>query len=100
MDIFSALEEQNLFLIQNSQETERTLEELQHEFKETKAIMDGRTSELNQQIGDLKQQIASEEQKVKSLLAKRLAPANSVSQQASGSSTDQLEKEKLLNDLN
>lgn len=36
MDIFSALEEQNLFLIQNSQETEHTLEELRHAFAETK----------------------------------------------------------------
>ena len=36
MDIFSALEEQNLFLIQNSQETEHTLEELRHAFADTK----------------------------------------------------------------
>jgi hypothetical protein len=36
MDIFSALEEQNLFLIQNSQETEHTLEELRHSFADTK----------------------------------------------------------------
>merc|ERR1712070_926845 len=43
MNIFSALEEQNLFLIQNSQETERTLEELQHIYAETKITMDSHT---------------------------------------------------------
>ena len=43
MAIFSALEEQNLFLIQNSQETEHTLEELQHAYADTKITMESHT---------------------------------------------------------
>lgn len=35
LQIFSELEEQNLSLIQNSQETEELLEDLRHTFKET-----------------------------------------------------------------
>lgn len=104
MDIFTALEEQNLFLIQNSQETERTLEELQHEFKETKHKMDARTVELNQQIDELKHQILTEEFKVKTLLARRLASSGSGGDsnhnQVNSASQNQHEKEKLLNDLN
>ena len=38
--IFTALEEQNLFLIQNSQETEQALEELKQTFRITKSEMD------------------------------------------------------------
>ena len=34
LDIFTTLEEQNLFLIQNSQETEQALEELKQTFGE------------------------------------------------------------------
>ena len=40
LDIFTALEEQNLFLIQNSQETEQALEELKQTFHETKVRTD------------------------------------------------------------
>jgi len=39
LDIFSELEEQNLSLIQNSQETEETLEEMKQTVKSTKAKM-------------------------------------------------------------
>jgi DNA anti-recombination protein RmuC len=71
MDIFSALEEQNLFLIQNSQETERTLEELQHAFKETKSSMESRTGQLSDQISELQAQITAEEQRSAALKLKR-----------------------------
>ena len=71
MDIFAALEEQNLFLIQNSQETEHTLEELRSQFKETKITMDGQTGQLQYQILDLETQISNEEGKVKALKMKR-----------------------------
>ena len=37
LDLFAALEEQNLFLIQSSQETEEQLEELRIKYRETKA---------------------------------------------------------------
>lgn len=118
MDIFAALEEQNLFLIQNSQETERTLEELQHAFVETKVSMDAQTGLLQQQIDELQGQITHEEVKVKSLLSKRmsdtdkppekgpsLGPGAKEKDAKSAAATNtsmqsQFEKEKLLADLN
>lgn len=120
MDIFSALEEQNLFLIQNSQETEHTLEELQHAFAETKLTMDSHTSVLQSQIDDLQMHISAEETRVKSLLNKRIAAAevNQAKTKSSKSATmsataakdanntaqlgvqNQVEKERLLADLN
>ncbi len=123
MDIFSALEEQNLFLIQNSQETEHTLEELQHAFTETKFSMDAQTSILQQQIDELQQQINFEESRVKTLLNKRMnanednnnatatkdkdshghhhgKDKNKDAQNNAANLQSQYEKEKLLSDLN
>ena len=117
MDIFAALEEQNLFLIQNSQETEHTLEELQHDFRDTKLTMETRTGVLQQQIDELQQQISSEEQRAKVLHAKRLAavevggPNSGVVSAVKTSSIhgstasqnqpqSQQEKERLLAELN
>lgn len=122
MDIFSALEEQNLFLIQNSQETEHTLEELQHAFAETKLTMDAHTSVLQSQIDELQLHISTEEMRVKSLLSKRIAAAevNNTKSKSSKAATlaassasakdanntaalgvqNQVEKERLLADLN
>ena len=53
LDIFSALEERNLFLIQNSQETEEALEELRQKLEETKSKMTNETSSLAAQISTL-----------------------------------------------
>ncbi len=53
LDIFSALEERNLFLIQNSQETEEALEELRQKLEETKSKMTSETSSLALQITTL-----------------------------------------------
>ena len=39
LETFAALEERNLFLIQNSQETEEALEELKQKFESTKRHM-------------------------------------------------------------
>lgn len=120
MDIFSALEEQNLFLIQNSQETEHTLEELQHSFADTKVTMDSHTSVLQQQIDDLQLHISNEDQRVRSLLSKRMAatevpnkkpkPAATITtlkdstagaaSNAQNGVQNQAEKERLLADLN
>jgi hypothetical protein len=117
MDIFSALEEQNLFLIQNSQETEHTLEELQHSFTDTKLTMDSHTGVLQQQIDDLQLHITNEDTRVKSLLAKRMAGTDAIEKKTknvsltttkdaallSSSKTgvqSQVEKERLLADLN
>jgi len=111
MDIFSALEEQNLFLIQNSQETEHTLEELRHAFAETKVTMDSHTSVLQQQIDELEQQLTAEDQRLKALRSKRaaasetaVAPKPTVGAKgaaaAGGGQQTQVEKERLLADLN
>ncbi|GMI01633.1 hypothetical protein TrLO_g11103 [Triparma laevis f. longispina] len=72
LDVFIALEEQNLFLIQNSQETEQALEDLKTSYRETRKKMDQKTSSLEENIFDLKNQISGEENK-KSQLARRIA---------------------------
>jgi hypothetical protein len=53
LDIFSALEERNLFLIQNSQETEEALEELRQKLEDTKSKMTSETGSLASQIQTL-----------------------------------------------
>ena len=103
MDIFAALEEQNLFLIQNSQDTQYTLDELRQQFKETKVSMDSRTAQLHQQIGDLQGQIDSEEQRAKILQSKRSLAMTNAQPGAVGAgatSDSDHEKEKLLDELN
>jgi hypothetical protein len=67
LDIFTALEESNLFLIQNSQETEQTLEELKQSYRETKKNMDHKTQALKSNIDELEAQIAQEELKANQL---------------------------------
>ena len=99
MDIFAALEEQNLFLIQNSQDTQYTLDELRQAFKETKRSMDSRTEQLHQQIGDLQGQIDSEEQRAKVLQQKR-SMAMDTSSQPGIQGNSQHEKERILDELN
>lgn len=115
MDIFAALEEQNLFLIQNSQETEHTLEELRLAFKDTKRTMNSQTESLQAQIDELQREIQLEEKRAKDLLDKRrLAAAHAsegvasnekgnlggtTSHGQSGAPQSQQEKEKLLSDL-
>jgi len=87
LDIFTALEESNLFLIQNSQETEQALEELKQDFMETKTRMDAKTAALKANIEEHLAQIAAEEAKAEAL--KRRA-------ESSGGKGVQ---EKLLNEL-
>ena len=70
LDVFAQLEEQNLFLIQNCQETEEALEELRSKYRETKTRMDTETDNLEQQIQTLKEAIKSLEDKGKALKAK------------------------------
>lgn len=114
MDIFAALEEQNLFLIQNSQETEHTLEELRLAFKETKRTMHNQTESLQAQIDELQREIHLEEKRAKDLHDKRTlaaahASVGAVDKNSAGSGgghghggsapQSQQEKEKLLSDL-
>jgi hypothetical protein len=67
IDMFTQLEEQNLFLIQNSQETEQTLEALRYDFAATRLAMNAKTETLNKTMKDLEQLIKAEDSKSKSL---------------------------------
>ena len=63
LDIFAELEEQNLSLIQNSQETEEALEELKKTIEHTKIKMGNESKTLKEQIYLLQSQIQKEEAK-------------------------------------
>ncbi|XP_020912543.1 cilia- and flagella-associated protein 100 [Exaiptasia diaphana] len=67
LDIFSELEEQNLSLIQNSQETEEALEELKQTIKQTQDRMNHETEILKGQIDFLKDAIKREEERAAEL---------------------------------
>eukprot|EP00842_Homolaphlyctis_polyrhiza_P005967 jgi/Hompol1/6371/HPOL_001187-RA len=67
LEIFSELEENNLALIQNCQETEETLEELKAKIAETSTRMESETASLNQQIDFLNAAITREEEKARML---------------------------------
>jgi len=60
LDIFTSLEEQNLFLIQTSQDTEQMLEEIQQKLVERKKIMGAQHQKLRENIEELEQQIKEE----------------------------------------
>lgn len=87
LDIFTALEESNLFLIQNSQETEQTLEELKQNFRKTKTTMDRKTQALKLNLDELQQQIAQEDVR-----------ANQLRQRAQGG-TGENAQERMLKEL-
>ena len=67
LDIFTELEEQNLSLIQNSQETEEALEEMRKTIQQTQDKMNKETEALKQQIRLLKQATQEEEEKAAEL---------------------------------
>jgi hypothetical protein len=102
MDIFAALEEQNLFLIQNSQETQYTVDELRTAFKKTQGEMDTRSGALQTQIDDLQGQIGAEENRSRLLQAKRAAAASGSGGGGGGGGDNksQQEKDRLLSELN
>lgn len=87
LDLFTSLEEANLFLIQNSQETEQALEELTQKFQEAKKSGGAKTSKMKHNIAQLERQIADERQKCEELRHTML--------QKRGSS----EQAELLNEL-
>ncbi|XP_059171790.1 cilia- and flagella-associated protein 100-like [Physella acuta] len=70
LEIFAELEEQNLSLIQNSQETEEALEEMKNTIKQTKIKMEKETKTLKEQIDRLQAQIQKEEAKAADLKVK------------------------------
>nr|XP_004036275.2 cilia- and flagella-associated protein 100 isoform X1 [Gorilla gorilla gorilla]XP_018880393.2 cilia- and flagella-associated protein 100 isoform X1 [Gorilla gorilla gorilla]XP_055239852.1 cilia- and flagella-associated protein 100 isoform X1 [Gorilla gorilla gorilla]XP_055239853.1 cilia- and flagella-associated protein 100 isoform X1 [Gorilla gorilla gorilla]XP_055239854.1 cilia- and flagella-associated protein 100 isoform X1 [Gorilla gorilla gorilla] len=61
LDVFRELEEQNLSLIQNSQEMEKTLEELSHTLKHTQIRMDREVNQLKQWVTTMMMSITKEE---------------------------------------
>merc|ERR1712232_639584 len=63
LEVFTALEESNLFLIQNSQDTEQALEEMSTKFAEIKRTSDAKTGKMKQNIAHLEKQIADEREK-------------------------------------
>ncbi len=68
--IFTELEEQNLSLIQNSQDHEEQLEEITRELQITMQKKNMETESLQRQVNHLEQAIELEEQKEKELMAK------------------------------
>ncbi|KAK9824216.1 hypothetical protein WJX72_008592 [[Myrmecia] bisecta] len=65
--IFGQLEEQNLFLIQNAQETEEALEELRAKQRDTRARMDADSEGLKLQIEQLQAAILASSEKCRLL---------------------------------
>merc|ERR1719421_2583801 len=63
LDVFTALEESNLFLIQNSQETEQALEEVQQKYAEVRQEMGATTAKMKNDIQHLERQNAGERDK-------------------------------------
>lgn len=62
LDIFTSLEEQNLFLIQTSQDTEQMLEEIQQKLADKKKTMGAQHMKLRESISELETHIASEKE--------------------------------------
>jgi len=94
LEIFAALEERNLFLIQNSQETEGALEELKQKLEETRGKMDAETDTLKNQITSLKLAIQAEHDKAMAL-SERAKPQTHIAnggQQDTDSLLEQLKK--------
>jgi len=69
--IFTELEEQNLSLIQNSQDHEEQLEEISRELQLTMERKNQETESLQRQVNQLEQAILLEEQKEKELMEKK-----------------------------
>merc|ERR1719499_2797547 len=70
LDVFTSLEESNLFLIQNSQDTEQALEELQQKFAETRRTSESNGEKVRHAIGLLERQISDEKQMCEELRGK------------------------------
>ncbi|XP_066522352.1 cilia- and flagella-associated protein 100 isoform X2 [Hoplias malabaricus] len=67
LDLLSELEEQNLSLIQNSQETEESLEEFRNTMKETRKTMEQEGEQLKKQIDVMKETIEREKERTAEL---------------------------------
>jgi len=63
LNVFATLEERNLFLIQNAQETEEAFDELKGKFEDTRKTMEAKTSDLEQSISEMNDKIKVQEDK-------------------------------------
>ena len=63
LDIFSQLEERNLFLIQNVQETEEAVEEMRTRYRDMEAEMDEKQAVLRGSIEEMNKKIEKEREK-------------------------------------
>jgi hypothetical protein len=70
LDIFAQLEEDNLFLIQNCQDTEQQLEELRQQYAETSTAMSKQSAVLEESMAALQAQLRAEESKAATLRRK------------------------------
>jgi predicted RNase H-like nuclease (RuvC/YqgF family) len=92
LDIFGELEEQNLSLIQNSQETEESLDQMKNNIATQKKKMDDETEVLKQQIAILENAIQKEEERARELEQKSMIFAHSQHHQT--------DEEKAIEKLN
>lgn len=83
LDIFTSLEESNLFLIQNSQDTEQALEELDQKFAVLKRTREAMSNKMHLQISQLERQIFEEKSKCDEL-------KQAISQKHGGSEVEEL----------
>merc|ERR1712203_287036 len=67
LDVFTGLEESNLFLIQNSQDTQQTLEELQQKFTETRRQAESRMGRMRNDLALKEKQIQEEHTRAEEL---------------------------------
>merc|ERR1719456_303401 len=67
LDIFTSLEEQNLFLIQTSQDTEQMLEEIQQKLADKKKTMGAQHLKLRENISELESHIYDEKEQSESI---------------------------------
>eukprot|EP01086_Lenisia_limosa_P013375 TRINITY_DN4245_c0_g1_i1.p1 TRINITY_DN4245_c0_g1~~TRINITY_DN4245_c0_g1_i1.p1 ORF type:complete len:498 (-),score=136.81 TRINITY_DN4245_c0_g1_i1:219-1712(-) len=92
LETFAALEERNLFLIQNAQETEQALEDLKAKFSSTVKRMDTDRDLLNAEVTSLQELITAENEKLNALQTR----AKFFQMGATG----QEDQQKVLQDLN
>jgi len=83
LDIFTSLEEQNLFLIQTSQDTEQMLEEIQQKLTEKRRTMGANHAKLKDNIDELSMHISNEKEQSDQIRF-------NLSQKRRGSEQDQL----------
>lgn len=87
LEIFTQLEESNLFLIQNCQDTEEQLEELRQLHAEAAAEMQRQSASLDEGMASLQAQLTAEEMKA-AVLKKKIAMADAAKAASAGGKVD------------